>query len=83
VKRGLGGVHPSVSKKHSRNYLKEYDFRYNHRDWEFDFSASRRESFAAGVVAALPTGRKELDHVNGLSSCSFLAEGLGRSAVTS
>src|SRR5207247_7487993 len=32
VKRGLGGVYHSVSKKYLQNYLNEYSFRYNHRD---------------------------------------------------
>ncbi len=31
VKRGLGGVYHSVSKKYLQNYLDEYTFRYNHR----------------------------------------------------
>jgi transposase len=31
VKRGLGGVYHSVSKKYLQNYLNEYSFRYNHR----------------------------------------------------
>lgn len=31
VKRGLGGVYHSVSKKYLQNYLNEYAFRYNHR----------------------------------------------------
>jgi transposase len=32
VKRGLGGVYHSVSKKYLQSYLNEYAFRYNHRD---------------------------------------------------
>jgi transposase-like protein len=32
VKRGLGGVYHSVSKKYLQSYLNEYSFRYNHRD---------------------------------------------------
>jgi transposase len=32
VKRGLGGVYHSVSRKYLQNYLNEYSFRYNHRD---------------------------------------------------
>jgi transposase len=31
VKRGLGGVYHSVSKKYLQSYLNEYAFRYNHR----------------------------------------------------
>jgi transposase len=31
VKRGLGGVYHSVSKKYLQSYLNEYSFRYNHR----------------------------------------------------
>ena len=31
VKRGLGGVYHSVSKKYLQTYLNEYAFRYNHR----------------------------------------------------
>ena len=31
VKRGIGGVYHSVSKKHLQNYLNEYSFRYNRR----------------------------------------------------
>jgi transposase-like protein len=32
VKRGIGGVYHSVSKKHLQGYLNEYAWRYNHRD---------------------------------------------------
>jgi hypothetical protein len=32
VKRGIGGVYHSVSKKYLQNYLNEYSFRYNRRD---------------------------------------------------
>ena len=32
VKRGLGGVYHSVSKKYLQSYLDEYSFRYNRRD---------------------------------------------------
>jgi transposase len=32
VKRGIGGVYHSVSKKYLQTYLNEYAFRYNHRD---------------------------------------------------
>jgi len=32
VKRGIGGVYHSVSKKYLQTYLDEYSFRYNHRD---------------------------------------------------
>src|SRR5437660_9827931 len=32
VKRGIGGVYHSVSKKHLQSYLNEYSFRYNRRD---------------------------------------------------
>lgn len=32
VKRGLGGVYHSVSRKYLQTYLNEYAFRYNHRD---------------------------------------------------
>ncbi len=32
VKRGLGGVYHSVSRKHLDGYLNEYAWRYNHRD---------------------------------------------------
>jgi transposase len=32
VKRGLGGVYHSVSKKYLQTYLNEYSFRYNRRD---------------------------------------------------
>ena len=31
IKRGIGGVYHSVSKKHLQSYLDEYSFRYNHR----------------------------------------------------
>ena len=31
VKRGLGGVYHSVSRKYLQTYLNEYSFRYNHR----------------------------------------------------
>ncbi len=31
VKRGLGGVYHSVSKKHLQGYLNEYAWRYNQR----------------------------------------------------
>src|SRR5205823_14876187 len=34
LKRGIGGVYHSVSKKHLQSYLDEYAFRYNHRDEE-------------------------------------------------
>lgn len=36
LKRGITGVYQSVSKKHLKRYLGEFDFRYNHRkidDW--------------------------------------------------
>jgi len=32
VKRGIGGVYHSVSKKYLQTYLDEYSFRYNHRN---------------------------------------------------
>jgi transposase len=32
VKRGIGGVYHSVSKKYLQTYLNEYSFRYNHRN---------------------------------------------------
>jgi len=32
VKRGIGGVYHSVSKKYLQTYLNEYSFRYNRRD---------------------------------------------------
>jgi hypothetical protein len=32
VKRGIGGVYHSVSKKYLQTYLDEYSFRYNRRD---------------------------------------------------
>ena len=32
VKKGIGGVYHSVSKKYLQTYLNEYSFRYNHRD---------------------------------------------------
>ena len=32
VKRGIGGVYHSVSKKHLQDYLSEYSWRYNRRD---------------------------------------------------
>jgi len=32
VKRGIGGVYHSVSKKHLQGYLNEYAWRYNLRD---------------------------------------------------
>jgi len=32
VKRGISGVHHSVSKKHLQGYLDSYAFRYNHRN---------------------------------------------------
>jgi transposase-like protein len=32
VKRGIGGVYHSVSKKYLQSYLNEYSFRYNRRD---------------------------------------------------
>jgi len=32
VKRGIGGVHHSVSAKHLQGYLNEYSWRYNHRN---------------------------------------------------
>jgi hypothetical protein len=32
VKRGIGGVYHSVSRKYLQSYLDEYAFRYNRRD---------------------------------------------------
>jgi transposase-like protein len=32
VKRGIGGVYHSVSKKYLQTYLNEYNFRYNRRN---------------------------------------------------
>lgn len=32
MKRGIGGVYHSVSRKHLQGYLNEYAWRYNHRD---------------------------------------------------
>ena len=32
VKRGIGGVYHSVSKKHLQDYLSEYAWRYNRRN---------------------------------------------------
>jgi transposase len=37
VKRGIGGVHHSVSAKHLQSYLNEYAWRYNHRDGQTMF----------------------------------------------
>jgi len=34
LKRGIGGVYHSVSRKHLQTYLDEYTFRYNHRNDE-------------------------------------------------
>jgi len=31
VKRGIGGVYHSVSRKYLQSYLDEFSFRYNHR----------------------------------------------------
>ena len=31
LKRGIGGVHHSVSEKYLQSYINEYGFRYNHR----------------------------------------------------
>jgi transposase len=31
IKRGIGGVYYSVSRKYLQSYLNEYSFRYNHR----------------------------------------------------
>jgi hypothetical protein len=32
IKRGIGGVYHSVSKKYLQTYLDEYSFRYNRRN---------------------------------------------------
>jgi hypothetical protein len=32
IKRGIGGVYHSVSRKYLQTYLNEYTFRYNRRD---------------------------------------------------
>ena len=32
IKRGIGGVYYSVSRKYLQSYLNEYSFRYNRRD---------------------------------------------------
>lgn len=34
VKRGIGGTHHAVSRKHLQGYLNEYVWRYNHREME-------------------------------------------------
>jgi hypothetical protein len=32
IKRGIGGVYHSISRKYLQSYLNEYSFRYNRRD---------------------------------------------------
>jgi transposase-like protein len=43
VKRGIGGVYHSVSKKYLQTYLNEYSFRYNHRNSGQPMFVSLRE----------------------------------------
>lgn len=62
VKRGIGGVYHSVSKKYLQSYLNEYSFRYNRRDQGnliFNAVLARVSELAAQRVAA--------DHQNPVS----------------
>ena len=43
VKRGIGGVYHSVSKKYLQTYLNEYSFRYNRRNSGQPMFVSLRE----------------------------------------
>jgi transposase len=56
VKRGIGGVYHSVSKKYLQTYLDEYSFRYNRRDQgNLIFNAFlKRVSERAGTPASVP-----------------------------
>ena len=50
VKRGIGGVYHSVSKKHLQSYLDEYSFRYNNRSGDmFNAFVDRIEKRAAAA----------------------------------
>ena len=59
VKRGIGGVYHSVSRKYLQSYLDEYAFRYNRRDAKIPMFVSLLEqvplkagSKSPSVVAA-------------------------------
>lgn len=43
IKRGIGGVYHSVSKKHLQSYLDEYSFRYNRRNHDLPMFISLLE----------------------------------------
>ena len=65
VKRGIGGVYHSVSKKYLQTYLNEYAFRYNHRDCgNLIFPSARGSGFTNGVAEAFRTSRKKSSRVN-------------------
>lgn len=49
IKRGIGGVYHSVSKKYLQSYLDEYSFRYNHRNSEEPMFISLLDQIAERV----------------------------------
>src|SRR5437667_6246040 len=53
VKRGISGVHHSVSAKHLQGYLDEYSFRYNHRRDETPMFKLLLENVAHGQAGPL------------------------------
>jgi len=59
IKRGIGGVYHSVSKKYLQSYLNEYSFRYNRR---FD-QQPMFTSFLYQVRKALPAGSPDADQL--------------------
>jgi len=66
LKRGIGGVYHSVSRKYLQTYLNEYSFRYNRRDQgNLILLRILERVFEPGVVAARSTIFSKSPHVKG------------------
>ena len=57
VKRGIGGVYHSVSKKYLQSYLDEYSYRYNRRNSEVPMFISLLDEVAEPVKSLPPAAQ--------------------------